>query len=113
VIVLLPLLEITTVAGPPGFTTTGRGVAVTVAVDGSDVTRSPAGDVPVAVAVSTTEPASMSARVTTYLAEHVVDSPGGNVVTGQVISGGVPEPEKAMSLTLTPVRTVSPVLVTR
>ena len=44
----------------------GAGVAVTVAVDGFDVTAGPVGGVPDAVAVSTTEPASMSACVTVY-----------------------------------------------
>ncbi|GAA3026166.1 hypothetical protein GCM10017559_60050 [Streptosporangium longisporum] len=43
----------------------GAGVAVIVTVDGSLVTAGPVGGVPVAVAVSVTPPASMSAWVVT------------------------------------------------
>ncbi|SNT64892.1 hypothetical protein SAMN05216276_11428 [Streptosporangium subroseum] len=43
----------------------GREVAVTVAVDGSEVTAGPVGGVPEAIAVFTTEPASTSACVVT------------------------------------------------
>jgi hypothetical protein len=85
---------------------------VTVAVDGADVTAGPVGGVPVAVAVSMIEPASMSACVTVYEPVHVVDAPGASVVTGQVITGGVPVPENAVSTALTPVNVALPVLVT-
>jgi hypothetical protein len=87
-------------------------VAVTVAVDGLDVTAGPVGGVPDAVAVSVMEPASTSACVTVYVPVHVVDAPGANVVTGQVITGGVPVPENAVSVALTPVNVALPVLVT-
>ncbi|GAA3026200.1 hypothetical protein GCM10017559_60130 [Streptosporangium longisporum] len=43
----------------------GAGVAVTVAVEGVEVTAGPVGGVPVAVAVLVTAPASMSACLTT------------------------------------------------
>ncbi|SNT64895.1 hypothetical protein SAMN05216276_114211 [Streptosporangium subroseum] len=43
----------------------GSGVAVTVAVDGSEVTAGPVGGVPEAVAVFTIDPASTSACVVT------------------------------------------------
>ncbi|MFF3443378.1 hypothetical protein [Streptosporangium sp. NPDC002721] len=42
----------------------GTGVAVTVTVDGADVTAGPVGGVPEATAVFTIDPASMSAWVT-------------------------------------------------
>jgi hypothetical protein len=42
----------------------GAGAAVTVELDGGDVTSPPVGGVPVAVAVFVTEPASTSAWVT-------------------------------------------------
>jgi hypothetical protein len=47
------------------------------------VTAAPVGGVPAAVAVFTTEPASTSACVSVYDAEHVVDPPGASVATGQ------------------------------
>ncbi|MFF3443348.1 hypothetical protein [Streptosporangium sp. NPDC002721] len=43
----------------------GSGAAITVTVDGSEVTAGPTGGVPDAVAVFTIEPASTSACVTT------------------------------------------------
>ena len=46
------------------------------------VTGGPAGGVPDAVAVLASDPASMSACVTVYVAVHVVDTPGANVATG-------------------------------
>ena len=63
--------------------------------------------------MSTTDPASMSACVTVYVPVQVVDACGTSVVTGQVITGGVPVPENAVSAALTPVSVVFPVLVTR
>ncbi|SNT64896.1 hypothetical protein SAMN05216276_114212 [Streptosporangium subroseum] len=89
------------------------GFAVTVAVDGSEVTAGPVGGVPEAVAVFTTEPASTSACVTTYVPVHVVVACGRSVVTGQVTTAGVPEPENAVSATPSPVNVVFPVLTTR
>ncbi|SNT64898.1 hypothetical protein SAMN05216276_114214, partial [Streptosporangium subroseum] len=64
----------------------GSGVAVTVAVDGEDVTAGPAGGVPEATAVFTINPASMSAWVVTYVLVHVVEACGASVVTGHVIT---------------------------
>ncbi|MFF3443335.1 hypothetical protein [Streptosporangium sp. NPDC002721] len=89
----------------------GDDAAVTVAVDGADVTAGPVGGVPEAVAVFTIEPASMSACVVTYVLVHVVDARGASVVTGHVIADGVPDPENDVFVTPTPVRVVSPVLV--
>ncbi|GAA3026163.1 hypothetical protein GCM10017559_60040 [Streptosporangium longisporum] len=43
----------------------------------------------------------------------VVDACGASVVVGQVIAECGPVPEKAVSVILTPVRVVLPVLVTR
>ena len=60
----------------------------------------------------TTDPASMSAWVTMYVPVQVVDACGARVVTGHVTTGGVPEPENAVSVALTPVSVVFPVLVT-
>ncbi|MEO3814736.1 hypothetical protein ABGB17_37555 [Sphaerisporangium sp. B11E5] len=55
-----------TVVGDAVFSndTLGAGVAVTVTVEGADDTTGPTGGVPDATAVSTIEPASMSACVT-------------------------------------------------
>ena len=39
----------------------------------------------------------MSAWVTVYVPVHVVDACGASVVTGHVITGGVPVPENAVS----------------
>ncbi|SNT64897.1 hypothetical protein SAMN05216276_114213 [Streptosporangium subroseum] len=88
-------------------------MAVTVAVDGADVTAGPVGGVPEAVAVFTTEPASMSACVTTYVFVHATMACGASVVTGQVIAARVPKPENIPSTTPTPVNVWLPVLVTR
>jgi hypothetical protein len=41
-----------------------------------------------------------------------VDACGASVVTGHEITGGVPVPENAVSVTLTPVSVLLPVLVT-
>ncbi|MFF3443366.1 hypothetical protein [Streptosporangium sp. NPDC002721] len=88
----------------------GAAVMVTVAVDGADVTAGPAGGVPEATAVFTIAPASTSACVVTYVLVQVVDACGASVVTGQVITGGGPVPENAVSVTPTPVNVVFPVL---
>ncbi|SNT64891.1 hypothetical protein SAMN05216276_11427 [Streptosporangium subroseum] len=86
---------------------------MTVAVDGADVTAGPVGGVPEATAVFTIEPASMSAWVVTYVPVQVVEACGASVVTGHVITGGVPEPENAVSTAPTPVNVALPVLTTR
>ncbi|SNT64887.1 hypothetical protein SAMN05216276_11423 [Streptosporangium subroseum] len=91
----------------------GAEVAVTVAVDGSEVTAGPVGGVPEATAVFTTEPASTSACVVTYVPVHVVEVCGANVVTGHVTADGVPVPENAVSTTTTPVNVALPVLTTK
>ncbi|MEU8385210.1 hypothetical protein [Streptosporangium sp. NPDC048865] len=88
------------------------GSPVTVAVDRADVTAGPVGGVPEALAVFTIDPASTSACVVSYVPVQVVEAPGASVVTGHVISGGVPVPEKAVSVTSTPVNVVLPVLRT-
>jgi hypothetical protein len=91
----------------------GAAATVTVAVDGADVTAGPVGGVPDDVAVLVTVPASMSACVTVYVPVQVVESRGARVVTGQLITGGVPVPENAVSVADTPVRVALPVLVSR
>ncbi|MFF3443374.1 hypothetical protein [Streptosporangium sp. NPDC002721] len=91
----------------------GAGAAVTVAVDGADVTAGPVGGVPDATAVFTITPASTSACVVTYVLVHVVDACGANVATGHVTTGGAPDPENAVFTTPTPVNVALPVLTTR
>jgi hypothetical protein len=70
------------------------------------VTAAPVGGVPDTVALLLTTPASTSAWVTVYVAVHVVDAPGANVVTGQDSA-----PTLA-SATLTELKVTLPVLVT-
>ncbi|MDH2430310.1 hypothetical protein, partial [Sphaerisporangium sp. TRM90804] len=72
----------------------------------------PAGGVPEATAVFTTEPASTSTCVVTYEPVHVVDACGTNVVTGHVMTGGGPEPENDVSTAPTPVNVVLPLFTT-
>ena len=91
----------------------GAVAAVSVADDGAEVTAGPVGGVPEAVAVFVIEPASTSACVTAYVPVQVVDSCGSSVVTGHEITGGAPVPENAISVALTLVSVVFPVLVTR
>ena len=67
----------------------------------------PDGGVATTEAVFTTLPAFRSACVTVCAPVHVVDTPGANVVTGQLT------PAVFASVTLTPVRVTLPVLVTR
>jgi hypothetical protein len=102
------------VLGDAVFTTVnpGAGVAVTVTVDGAEVTAGPVGGVPEATVVFTLDPASMSACVVTYVPVHVVVACGAKVATGQVITGGVPVPENAVSAAPTPVSVALPVLTT-
>jgi hypothetical protein len=90
----------------------GAGGMVTAAADGGEVTAGPDGGVPETVAVFVTSPAFTSACVTAYVAVQVVDPPGASVVTGHEITGGVPVPENAVSVTATPVSVTLPVLVT-
>ncbi len=103
-----------TVVGDADFTTlnAGAGVAVTVAADGGDVTAGPVGGVPDAVAEFFTDPAFISACVTTYDAVHVVDAAGANVVTGHDTVGFGPAGAVIVSATVTPVRVTFPVFVT-
>ncbi|MFF3443345.1 hypothetical protein [Streptosporangium sp. NPDC002721] len=91
----------------------GAAVMVTVAVDGADATAGPTGGVPDATAVFTTDPAFTSACVVTYVLVHVVDACGASVVTGHVTTGGGPDPENDVSVTLNAVNVVLPVLTTR
>ena len=76
-----------TVDGDADFTTSipGPGVAVTVAEPVS-VTGPPVGGVPLAVAVFSTEPVSMSAWVTFLVAVHVLDPPGARFPAGHVMA---------------------------
>ena len=88
--------------------TSGVAGAVKVALSVS-LTAGPIGGVPVAVAVFTTVPASMSACVTVYEAAQVVHAPGANDDTGQVTAdrpGSGSDTPIAVSVTV-------PVLVTR
>lgn len=104
-----------TVAGDADFTTVRAGpcIAVTVAEDGGEVAVVPLGDVRLAVAVFEIDPAFTSACVTVYVAVHVVDAPGANVVVGQFTADNVPVPEKPVSVTATPDNVVEPVFVTK
>ncbi|SNS08757.1 hypothetical protein SAMN05216276_1003314 [Streptosporangium subroseum] len=104
-----------TVLGEAVFSNVRLGAEVmpTVAVDGAEVTAGPVGGVPEATAVFTIEPASTSAWVVTYVPVHVVIACGASVVTGHVTTGGVPEPENAVSVATTPVNVSFPVLTTR
>ena len=79
----------------------------TVAVSVS-VTVGPAGEVPVAVAVFTIDPASTSACVTVYVAVHVVDAVGARVEAGQVTADRL----GSGSLTATALSVTLPVFVT-
>ncbi|SNS08643.1 hypothetical protein SAMN05216276_1003306 [Streptosporangium subroseum] len=88
-------------------------VTATVAVDGEDMTAEPVGGVPEATAVFTIAPASTSAWVVMYVPVQVVEACGASVVTGQLITGGVPVPENARSTAPTPVNVSFPVLTTR
>ncbi|MFF3443367.1 hypothetical protein [Streptosporangium sp. NPDC002721] len=86
---------------------------MTVTVDASETTAGPVGGVPEATAVFTIAPASTSACVVTYVLVQVVDACGASVVTGQVATGGAPDPENDVSATPTPVNVVLPLLTTR
>src|SRR5580765_4365811 len=87
----------------------GVGADVTVSLDVA-VTGAPVGGVPDAVAVLTTWPASTSAWVVVYVAEHVVDAPGARVVTPWQLTAERPG---RRSVTPTEVRVTLPELVTR
>jgi hypothetical protein len=91
----------------------GAGGASTVTVDGGDTGAvTPTGGTPVAVAVLATEPASMSACVTVYVAVHSTLSPGATGPGGHVATGAIPVPLKSTSLMAGSVTVTSPVLVT-
>ncbi len=93
----------------------GPAEALTVAVDGDDVTVPPEGVVPDTVAELVTDPLSISAWVTVYVAVQVVEAPGARVVVGQVIAPNV-SPEEApvnVSATDRPVTVTFPVLVAK
>ena len=66
-----------------------------------DVTGSPEGGVPTAVATFFTKPASISACVNVYSAEHVVSAPISSTAASQVITGSGPLPENETSSTAT------------
>ena len=72
------------------------------------MTSGPLGGVPVAVAVFTIEPASMSATVTVYDAVHVIETEGASVDTGQLMT----ERPGNGSVTPTVVNVTLPVFVT-
>ncbi len=75
--------------------------ATSVSVESVAVTGDPVGGVPDAVAVLATWPASMSACVSVYVAEQVVDSSGSSVVTGQTTVPTLPSATAAsLSVTL-------------
>ncbi|MDH2430314.1 hypothetical protein, partial [Sphaerisporangium sp. TRM90804] len=89
------------------------GDPVTVVDDGAELTGGPVGGVPVATAVFVTDPVSTSTWVTTYVPVQVVEAWGSSVVTGHVITGGVPVPVNAVSAAPTLVSVVLPVFTTR
>jgi hypothetical protein len=93
----------------------GLAVAVTVALDGGEVSVVPDGSLPAAVAVFVTEPELMSACVTVYVAVQVTLAPGAidAAPAGQVAADMVPVPENAPSFTATPCMVTLPVFVTR
>ena len=93
----------------------GAGVTVTFADDGCDTGSNPDGGVPVAVAVFVILPASTSACVATYVAVQVTLAPGANdaAPVGQIISGDVPVPENAVSVTVAFVNVTLPVFFTK
>src|SRR5579885_2237495 len=94
----------------------GLGVAGIVTVDGGEGGNGVVepGGVPVTVAESFTLPWSRSAWVTVYVAVHVVDAPGANVVTGQVIADSDPFNDGAtwVSVTVRLLIVTFPVFVT-
>ena len=75
--------------------------------DPGDVTTGPDGGVPDAVAVLLIDPAFTSAWVMVRVAVHVVDTPGANVVEGQVMA----DRPLSGSVTETPVSVTLPVFV--
>jgi hypothetical protein len=92
----------------------GFAVAVRVALEGAEVTAAPVGGVPDAVAVLLTDPASISAWVTVYVAVHVTCAPGAIELApaGHVAALNDPVPENAPSFTPTPCNVTFPVFVT-
>ena len=95
--------------GDADFVNEIEGVRVTVTVSASvSVTAAPRGGVPRAVAVLLIAPASISAWVATYVAEHVVEMVGAKVVTGHDTAD---KPGKG-SVTPTPDKVTLPALRT-
>jgi hypothetical protein len=96
-------------------------VTATVAEDGGESTgvgvgsAGVTGGVPWLIAVSLTDPLSRSACVTVYVAVHVVDAAGANVVTGQLIADRFAATDGATctSVTFTDDNVTLPVFVTR
>ena len=88
-------------------------VAVNVAVDGADVCEIPDGSTPDAVAVFETDPASISACVTVYVAVHVTVAPGATEPAGHDTAESVPDPVNTPSLIPTACNVTLPVFVTR
>jgi hypothetical protein len=103
-----------TTDGAAVFTTSSPGACagLTSADEFAESTTVPSGAVPVACAVFVTTPASISAVVSVYVAEHVVDAPGPSTLSGQVTTGAVPVPENAVSTTPTLLIVSLPVFVT-
>ena len=89
-------------------------VPVMFAAEGSEVTGSPVGGVPVAVAELSTEPASTSACCTTYVAVQSMNSSGERVRSaGHVTADSEPAPVNSPSATEASVSVTLPVFVTR
>ena len=97
------------------FTTVRPGVwvAVTVAVDGLEVTAVWFEPVAEAVAELTMVPASRSAVVVVYVPAQVVLAPGSREVLGQLMDGTGPAGAVKVSLILNPLTARLPLLVTR
>ncbi len=106
-----------TVVGAADFTTVKAGPVgtVTVAVDAGDVTVPPDGSVADTVAEFATDPLSISAWVTVYVAGHVVEAPGARVVVGQVIVPSVSPADAPVNVSATdrPVTVTFPVFVAK
>jgi hypothetical protein len=80
---------------------------------GGDTTGVRVGGSALAIAVFVSDPASISACVTAYVAVHVVLSSGANVVAGHVIADNEPVPLNELSLIDMPSNVTLPVFVTR
>ena len=80
---------------------TDCGAVGTITVDLADATGCPVGMRAFTVAALKTPPLFRSAWVTVYVAVHVVDAPGANVVTGQVIADSDPFNDGATCVSVT------------